>query len=45
MKTISAENACPTNYIAFKDVQQVLKKTNAYIAGVYKYFTSAVSVP
>jgi hypothetical protein len=43
-KTIPADGAHPMSYIAFKDVQQVLQKTNAYITGVCKGFTSAVSV-
>jgi hypothetical protein len=32
------------NYVKFKDVQQVLQKTNAYIAGVCKRFASAASI-
>jgi hypothetical protein len=43
-KTIPANDACPTNYIKFKDVQQVLEKTNAYIAGVCKRFALAASI-
>jgi hypothetical protein len=43
-KTIPANDACPTNYVEFKDVQQVLEKTNAYIAGVCECFASAESI-
>jgi hypothetical protein len=43
-KTIPANDACPTNYIEFKDVQQVLEKTDAYIAGVCKRFALAASI-
>jgi hypothetical protein len=44
-KNIPAKDACPTNYVSLEEVQQVLQKTNAYIAGVYKRFTLAASVP
>jgi hypothetical protein len=44
-KITPANDDCPKNYIAFEDVQQVLQKTNAYITGVCKHFTLAVSVP
>jgi hypothetical protein len=40
-KTIPADDASTTNYIKFKDVQHILQKTNAYIAGVCKLFKSA----
>jgi hypothetical protein len=36
MKTILADDASTTNYIEFKDVQHILQKTSAYIAGVCK---------
>jgi hypothetical protein len=45
MKKIAADDASKTNYIKFKDVQQVLQKSHAYIAGVCKHFTLAVYVP
>ncbi len=43
-KTIPANDACPTNYVEFKDAQQVLEKTNAYIAGVCECFALAASI-
>jgi hypothetical protein len=44
MKTIPANDAYPTNYVKFTDVQQVLEKNDAYIAGVCKCFASAASI-
>jgi hypothetical protein len=39
MKTIPAiEKDATTHYVEFKDVQSVLAKTNAYIAGVCKRY-------